>query len=524
MDSSQKLLDFINEKTCNRFNFLKIKQVFFVEQTNTFCVCFVSPETNEVEENERIEIKDIIKEYIKIDCNVEATFSKSYIEKDIILHRIKDYLEKSNPSFYNSISIEDIEIEKEDVVKVIFNLDKLLLEFFIKNNMANNLKLFLEKNFCTSFEVLYKEKEEDAANEDFLNIRFKEVKRQSEIESFNKQNEDKYIVTNKKVLIGKEITFRPRYISSIKKPMENCVVAGKILFINEKTFTPKRAKQKENEESNVKPYFTFQIKDETGSLHAVIFPSKTNYHKMNLLKQEDSIIVSGRVNTFNGNFEIMVKDISFCEIADKNKIEKIEDQNLILDYTYVRPQNYFSEKQSGIFDKEKIYSKEIMMGSFVVYDFETTGIDFERDEIIEIGALKIVNGEYKEVFSTLVKPKRPIPQEATKVNRITNDMVKNKYSIEQVIRDFYLFCKGCQMVGYNSINFDSQFLYKAARSVNINFDNNQIDAFLLAKQKLKGLKNYKLGTVSTFLEVNLIDAHRALNDVLATAEVFLKLY
>ena len=80
------------------------------------------------------------------------------------------------------------------------------------------------------------------------------------------------------------------------------------------------------------------------------------------------------------------------------------------------------------------------------------------------------------------------------------------------------------MVGYNSISFDSVFLNRAGKSVGINFDNNQIDAFLLARQKLKGLKNYKLSTVAKNLEVSLIDAHRALNDVIATAGVFMKLY
>ena len=80
------------------------------------------------------------------------------------------------------------------------------------------------------------------------------------------------------------------------------------------------------------------------------------------------------------------------------------------------------------------------------------------------------------------------------------------------------------MVGYNSIVFDNQFLQKAGKSVGLNFNNTQIDVFLLAKEKLKGLKNYKLGTVSKYLEVNLLDAHRALNDVIATAEVFIKLY
>ena len=170
------------------------------------------------------------------------------------------------------------------------------------------------------------------------------------------------------------------------------------------------------------------------------------------------------------------------------------------------------------------FSKEILNNNFVVYDFETTGVDVNNDEIIEIGALKIEKGVFTQVFTTLVNPKRHIPEGATKVNRITDDMVSNCFTIEQVIQDFYLFCKDCQMVGYNNISFDSQFLVNSARRVGIDFNNTQIDAFVLAKQKLKDLHNYKLGTVSKYLDVNLIDAHRALNDVLATAEVFLKLY
>ena len=80
------------------------------------------------------------------------------------------------------------------------------------------------------------------------------------------------------------------------------------------------------------------------------------------------------------------------------------------------------------------------------------------------------------------------------------------------------------MVGYNSVAFDYLFLDKVSKAVNIKFDNGQLDVFLMAKQKLKGLSNYKLSSVAKYLEVPLIDAHRALNDVIATAEVFMRLY
>ena len=220
---------------------------------------------------------------------------------------------------------------------------------------------------------------------------------------------------------------------------------------------------------------------------------------------------------------MVVKKISLCDLPDKNEVVTIASQDEIVDYRYVRPQKYTSERQTSLFFERKL-SEQVERGKFVVYDLETTGVDPAKDEIIEIGALKIENGEFSEFWTTLVKPSRPIPPDATKVNRITNDMVAHCYNISQIISDFYLFCKDCTIVGYNSNAFDNLFLQKAGNNSKISFDNPVLDVFLMAKQKLKGLKNYKLGTVAKYLDVNLIDAHRALNDVIATAEVFLKLY
>jgi len=80
--------------------------------------------------------------------------------------------------------------------------------------------------------------------------------------------------------------------------------------------------------------------------------------------------------------------------------------------------------------------------------------------------------------------------------------------------------RGLENAGFNIDTVSVSFL----TALNEGKGNEQIDAFVLAKDKLKGLRNYKLSTVSKYLEVNLVDAHRALNDVIATAEVFLKLY
>ena len=530
MVRGNNLLNEINQKTCNKFNFLKLKQVFFAVAKNLCQITLIYPSNKEISDCEKEEISKIIKDYLALEnATYVIKINKSFIEKDLIEKEIVAFLKDNNPVIYNSFDKESIKIDvniNTNVVDIIFDLQESIYNLFDKFEVERKLLAHLDANFCASFQIKLLKHDDKLIEEQVLEKRLEALKAQSDLDVLLKQTKDKYFVSDKKVLIGNEIEFNPRYISSVDRAVDNCVLAGSINFLTERSFTSKFKKKNKDgtEEDVVKPYFSFNIKDSSGSINAVIFPSKANYHKMHLLKNSDIILVKGKVSKYNEKFEIMVKDLSLCAIPNRNEVKHSVIQSDLVDYKYVRPVKYSSFKQSNLFDTARNLSKEIREQSFVVYDFETTGIDPNKDEIIEIGALKIVNGEFSEVFSTLVKPKHPIPKEASKVNRITDDMVKNSYSIEQVICDFFIFCKNCQMVGYNSIAFDYLFLNKASRNVGIHFDNTQIDAFLLARDKVKGLHNYKLGTVSKALDVNSIDAHRALNDVIATAEVFMKLY
>jgi len=103
-------------------------------------------------------------------------------------------------------------------------------------------------------------------------------------------------------------------------------------------------------------------------------------------------------------------------------------------------------------------------------------------------------------------------------------MVRDAHPIESVILDFYKFTKGAILAGYNNLDFDSKFIQAASRKVGVQFLNEEQDVFVLAKAKILGLKSYKLIKVAEYLGVELNNAHRALNDVIATTEVFLKLY
>lgn len=134
----------------------------------------------------------------------------------------------------------------------------------------------------------------------------------------------------------------------------------------------------------------------------------------------------------------------------------------------------------------------------------------------------MVNGQVKEKFSTFVKPKGKIPERVTELTHITNEMVANAPSIDNVIRDFYEYTRGCIISGYNIIGFDMKFLQKAASKVGLKFDNQVIDAFIVARTSGIRAGNYKLGTVVKALGLTLTDAHRAYNDAYATGLVLLE--
>lgn len=547
------LIDIINKKTCNKFEFLRLKQVFFDESKNMCQIAIIYPNNINLEEKDKDLIIEIIKEELNLkNALVVVKINKSFVESDLIKQNVLYFLQKKCPVFYagviegcysgkeNKTNNENLSLQIKIVdnntfenvgkfpeVEINFLVEKGLDDYFYKYKIDKKLDEYLSKNFCANFKLSAKSLNFSSnVQYDYLEKKLQEIKTRSDVEAMLDSTSNKFLVKNKKKLIGDEIEFNPRYIKTINSTMDCCCVAGKVGFLTERSYKSKRVKKNKDgtEEPIVKPYFNFNIKDETGNINVVVFPTKEGYHKMHLFKDGDTVLIQGRVDKYNGKFEIMAKKISLCEIPLKQEVIQNVNSNDITSYKFVKPIKYTSTKQANLFDEGLSYSKEVLNHSFVVYDFETTGVDTQNDEIIEIGALKIENGVFTQVFTTLVNPKRHIPEGATKVNRITDEMVSNCFYIEQVIQDFYLFCKDCQMVGYNNISFDSQFLVNAARKVGMDFNNTQLDAFILAKQKLKGLHNYKLGTVAKYLEVNLVDAHRALNDVLATAEVFLKLY
>lgn len=158
---------------------------------------------------------------------------------------------------------------------------------------------------------------------------------------------------------------------------------------------------------------------------------------------------------------------------------------------------------------------------YVVIDIETTGLN--DDEIIEIGAVRVINAEVKETFATLVKCQKSIPAVITKLTGITaEDLDENGIDIKQALKEFCDFCGSTLLIGYN-VNFDMKFLQAACKNNEMPLINNkQIDTMVLARKKLN-IKSYTLKAVAESLGIEDMPTHRALEDCLLTYRIYEKL-
>ena len=139
---------------------------------------------------------------------------------------------------------------------------------------------------------------------------------------------------------------------------------------------------------------------------------------------------------------------------------------------------------------------------YVVFDIETTGFSPLSDRIIEIGAVKVVNGTITDKFSTFVNPDIPIPFRIEQLTSINDSMVLPAPKIDKVLPDFLKFCEGCALVAHNA-SFDVSFIAHNAEELGLPFDPTVLDTVTLARILLPQLNRYKLDTVAKALNVSL---------------------
>lgn len=159
---------------------------------------------------------------------------------------------------------------------------------------------------------------------------------------------------------------------------------------------------------------------------------------------------------------------------------------------------------------------------FVVLDTETTGVRPGPDRVIEIAGVRLRGGEAINSFHSLVNPGRRIPPFITQFTGITQDMLNEAPSAQEVLPAFLRFIDGAIIVGHN-LGFDTGFLaYEAQLQGNV-FPLDGLDTLPLARRFLPGLRRFKLELVARHLNISASHFHRALNDARVTAAIFLHL-
>lgn len=163
--------------------------------------------------------------------------------------------------------------------------------------------------------------------------------------------------------------------------------------------------------------------------------------------------------------------------------------------------------------------------TYTVFDTETTGLEPSAgDEIIQIGATRIVNGRLlrTETYEQLIDPLRPIAPASMRIHGISSDILQGQPTIDRILPDFHAFCEDTVLVAHNAA-FDMRFLQMKEQSTGVVFHQPLLDTLLLSAVIHPNQDSHKLEAIAERLGVNVIGRHTALGDAIVTGEVLLKM-
>ncbi len=190
-----------------------------------------------------------------------------------------------------------------------------------------------------------------------------------------------------------------------------------------------------------------------------------------------------------------------------------------------RPEYYDFDLFAASAESRALDDRPLAALACTVFDTETTGLDpAGGDEIIQIGALRVLNGKLLsgEAFDTLVDPRRDVPEAGTAIHGVTQAMVRGQPTIAEVLPAFHTFASDTVLVGHN-VAFDLRFFALKEATTGVRFDQPLLDTLLLASLAWPNEGSHGLEVIAGRLGVVVAGRHTALGDARATAEVFLGL-
>jgi DNA polymerase-3 subunit epsilon len=214
------------------------------------------------------------------------------------------------------------------------------------------------------------------------------------------------------------------------------------------------------------------------------------------------------------HFRLLVPAAAAQEAAD-TVVQRIESRPEFYDFDLFQRQD-----EDHALDDRPL--RELV---YTAFDTETTGLEPSNgDEIIQIGAVRIVNGRVlrHECIDQLIDPRRQIRPEGIPIHGITDDMVLGKPALGAVLPDFHRFCADTVLLAHNAA-FDMRFLQLKEAETGIRFTQPVLDTLLLSAVINANQESHKLEDIAARLGIPVIGRHNALGDAIVTGEVFLRM-
>ncbi|MDD7158225.1 MAG: exonuclease domain-containing protein [Firmicutes bacterium] len=505
-----------NGLTGDKFEYIKLTRVDFFIKTQTVKMSLIYPmEKREEVEKSKAEIESAIKKVIATPANLEIDMKAACFDLEYCKQVLGEFF-KSYPSVAPFIDSSGISFESDgQKVKLNLPLESDACSYCRERKIKEEVESFLDAYFTEK-----------------IDVNFAETQHKSDGNGFSTYSDDcpKYYMSmeggrtiipqNVTEFIGKKIDEPAMYIEDCNGSLTESVV---VLCGTVNDF-----KELQKADGS-KTFYKFNLVDYTGSMTCLVFTNKSVLpEKAKELHDGDAVVVRGQLNEreFRGekSLSVFVRAISKCTLPEnfvKNEILREVPEH----YTTIFPEPYIQETQSNLFDvdtKEEVLPY-LVGKTFVVYDFETTGTDTRICNITEIGAVKLVNGKFTETFSTLVNPGEKLSERVSELTHITDEMLEDQPTIDKVLPDFNKFCDGAILVGQNSNDFDYKILCRLASEQKLKFPDEHEDTLVIARKYLRTVHNYKLGTLAKYYDVVNENAHRALDDAITTAKVFMNL-
>lgn len=484
-----KIYNIVNQKSGGKYEGLRFPKVVF---DGNFAVVTVACKPDDVAfvTANKTELTELVREICEFNTPVKIEVDGSLPTAAALRAAVVKFTEKFA---YVSSVIHTVSAQVEPEFVVTIKMHKAMYEL-AQNDYIPRLEEFLRNSYAENVRLAIDSVEFAQSGNAYA--------------APNGGGKTEYAVTDVKPVVGELMPTTAQSVSSITANAYNVTVCG--VFAMPTEFTSKGGRK----------YERFLLYDGETSLQCRFSPNGVSLADPALLNKTVCILGNTEYDAFRNEASVSVRELSVCKADGISPVPSVKPPAA---YDRVIPQPYNEYVQSSMFDGGYELPPSLK-GGFVVFDFETTGLSVLYDRPTELGAVKIIDGKITDCFSTLIDPRRPIPEEVAIKTGITDEMVKGQPLFEDVLPDFYKFSYGCSFVCHN-IAFDFPFLLKGGNRCGLAFgDRRTFDTMAIAPLALPGIQKLSLDKVLEGLGLVNDNAHRALSDAAATAKAFVAMH